>query len=57
MDSGARRQWTEQEQLNGNGRRIGDTTTMDNEESTSATAMLTRLTMDAAADDVGKDDD
>ncbi len=47
MDSGAQRQWTERGQLNGDGRHVGNTTTMDNEEDTSATAMLTRPTMEA----------
>ncbi len=47
MDSGARRRWMEQGQLNGDGRRVGDTTTMDDEEGTSATAMLTRPTLEA----------
>jgi hypothetical protein len=47
MDSGARRRWTERGQLNGNGRRVGDTMTMGDEEGTSATAMLTRPTMEA----------
>ncbi len=47
MDSGARWQWTEQGQLNGDGRLVGDTTTMDDEESTSATAMSMRPTMKA----------
>ena len=57
MDSGVRRQWTERGQLNGNGRRVGNTTTMDNKEGTSATAMLTGPTMDAATDDIGEDND
>ncbi len=57
MDSGAQRQWTERGQLNSDGWCVGDTTTMDNEEGTRAIAMLTRPTMDAAADNVGKDDD
>ena len=39
MDSGA--------QLNSDGRRVGDTTTMDDEEGMSATAMLTWPTMEA----------
>ncbi len=47
MDSGARRRWTERGQLNGDGRRVGDTTMMDDEEGKSATAMLTRPTMEA----------
>jgi hypothetical protein len=47
MDNEARRRWTEQGQLNVNGRRVGNTTTMDNEEGTSATAMSTRPTMEA----------
>ena len=47
MDSGAQRQWTELGQLNDDGRRVGNTTTMDNEEGTSATAMLTWPTMEA----------
>jgi len=47
MDSGARRRWTERGQLNGDGQHVGDTTTMDDEEGMSATAMLTRPTMEA----------
>ena len=47
MDSGVWRQWTERGQLNGDGRRIGNTTTMDNKEGTSPTAMSTRLTKEA----------
>ena len=57
IDSGARRRWTELGQLNGDGRRVGDTTTMDDEEGTSTTAMLMRPTMDAADDDVSEDND
>ncbi len=37
----------EQGQLNVDGRRVGDTTTMDEEEGTSMTAMLTQPTMEA----------
>ena len=48
MDSGAQWQWTERGQLNGNGRRIGDTTTIDDEEGTSATGISTQPTMEAA---------
>ena len=47
MDSGVRWRWTEQGQLNGGGRRVGDTMTMDNKEGTSATAMSTLPTMEA----------
>jgi hypothetical protein len=47
MDSGARRRWTEQGQLNGNGRRVGNITTMDYKEGKSAMAMSTRSTMEA----------
>jgi hypothetical protein len=47
MDSRARRRWTEQGQLNGDGQRIGNTRTMDNEEGMSTTSMLTRPTMEA----------
>jgi hypothetical protein len=57
IDSGARRQWTERGQLNGDGQRIGDTTTMDDKEGTSAMAMLTQPAMDATANDVGEADD
>ncbi len=46
-DSGARRRWTAQGQLDGEGRRVGDTTTMDDEDGASATAMSTRPTMEA----------
>ena len=45
IDLGARRQWTARGQLNGKGRRIGDTTTMDNKDGTSAMGMSLRLTM------------
>ena len=47
MDSGAQRQWTVQGQLDNKGRRIGNTTTMDNKDGASATAMSTRPTMKA----------
>jgi hypothetical protein len=47
MDSGALRQWTAQGQLDGEGRRIGDMTTMDDEDGASTTAMSTRPTMEA----------
>jgi hypothetical protein len=47
MDSGAQRRWTEQGQLNGDGRRVGDITTMDDKEGTSTMAKLTRPTMEA----------
>ena len=46
-DSGARRRWTARGQLDGEGLRVGDTTTMDDEDGASATAMLTRPTMEA----------
>jgi hypothetical protein len=45
MHSGVQRQWTELGQLNGDGRRVGDLTTMDDEEGTSVTAMPTRPTI------------
>ncbi len=47
MDSGAQWQWTERGQLNGDGLRVGDTTTIDDEEGTSVTGILMRPTMEA----------
>ena len=47
MDSRARPQWMAQGQLNGDGRRVGDTTRMDDEEGASATAMSMRPTTEA----------
>ena len=41
MDSGAQQGWTVGGQLDGEGRRVGDTTTMDDKDGASATAMLT----------------
>ncbi len=46
-DSGARRQWTAQGQLDSEGRHIDDTTTMDEEDDASATAMSMRPKMEA----------
>jgi hypothetical protein len=46
-DSKAQRQWTAQGQLDGKGWRIGDTSTMDDEDDVSATAMSMWLTMEA----------
>ena len=46
-DSGARWQWAAREQLDGEGRRVGDTTLMDGEDGASATAMSPRPTMEA----------
>jgi hypothetical protein len=47
MDSGVQRQWTARGQLNGDGRCLGDTMTMDDKEGASATAMSTRPTTEA----------
>ncbi len=46
-DSGVRRRWTARGQLDGEGQRVGDTTTMDDEDGASVTAMSTRPTMEA----------
>ena len=47
----------ERGQLNGDGQRIGNTTTMDNKEGTRAMAMSMQPTIDAAANDVSEDND
>ena len=47
MDSVAQRRWTARRQLNDEGRRDNDSTTMDNEEGASAMAMSTRLAVRA----------
>jgi hypothetical protein len=46
-DSGARQQWTAQGQLNGEGRRIGNMTTMDDKDDASVMAMSMRPAMEA----------
>ncbi len=50
IDSKAQRTWTAQEKLDGEGRHVGDTTTMDNKDDASATAMSTRSAMEATKD-------
>jgi hypothetical protein len=47
MDSGVQGQWTARGQLGGKGRCIGNTTTMDDKDGTSVTAMLTQPTIEA----------
>ena len=42
MDGVAQRRWTARRHLDGEGRRDGDSTTMDDEEGVSAMAMSTR---------------
>ncbi len=46
-DSGGRWRWTARGQLDGEGRRVGDTMTMDDKDGASATAMSTWPTMEA----------
>ena len=46
-DSRARQQWTAQGQLDGEGRHIGDMTTMDDEDDASVMAVSMRATMEA----------
>ena len=55
-ESEARQQWMARGQLDGKGRCVGDTTTMDDEDGASATAMSTRPTMEATKADTASRD-